>query len=154
VNPAGFTPPRGGSAIDEPERNLREPARADWETKCWGRVRHVFECERFSVSELEVRPGFRSSIHRHEDRANAFQVVDAEIVVETFVEDTAAPYSRRRLNAYLLGPGGTICVPSGRWHRFRTLRPGRVLELYYADRGGVVRLDDIERWDEGGADNA
>ncbi len=134
---------------------------SEWIQKCWGRVRHVFNEDGFSFSELEVIAGQRSSIHFHRERANTFQVVDAEIIVETFkkvvfredwIRQPFDPPDVAKCKASLLRIGDCFSIPSLIWHRFRTLRPGKVLELYYPDRGGTVRLDDIERFDKGGPD--
>lgn len=134
-----------------------------WEGKGWGRVRHVFTDPHFSVSDLLVKAGERCSLHFHEDRGNTFQVIDAQIIVEEFGSalDMSQPMwednigrifrapSDTPVKATLLYPGMCCTCPAMSWHRFRVIRPGRVIELYFGDD---VRLDDIVRFDVGGPD--
>lgn len=123
---------------------------SEWERKNWGRVRHDFSNEHYSTSHLEVIPGQRSSIHYHESRYNTFQVVDAQIIVETFESPVAGSTETPVIiDSILLGPLQTACIKPLVWHRFRTLRRGTIFELYFGDD---VRLDDIVRHGVGGPD--
>lgn len=118
------------------------------EEKNWGRVTHVFALPHVAVSYLEVRAGQCCSRHVHEERANMFAMLDGCLVVEEWPEGIGRPSKLRALT-----PGENYSVPSGVWHRFRVRQSGSVIEVYWADRGGTVRLDDIERADVGSADN-
>jgi hypothetical protein len=53
----------------------------------------------------------------------------------------------------VLGRNDVLVVPSMIWHRFRVLRTGRMVEVYWADQGGEVNKDDIIREDVGGLDD-
>ena len=155
----------------------------DWEDKAWGRVRHVFVNPRAAVSFLEVKSETRCSRHKHESRINAFTSITAEIVIESWVQRFTIPYhiasgvlytslpSERdivgpqpifsteevdtrecRLLQYLR-PGDSCVVDRLVEHRFRVLRGGEVVEVYWTENGEDVSLDDIVRVDEGGADD-
>jgi len=113
------------------------------EEKCWGSVIHVFASERAATSCLWVKAGFQCSRHYHEDRANQFTVMSGRIKVEEWPREGG-------VTTTMLSEGETHTVPSGRVHRFRVLESGQVVEVYYPDNGGTVRLDDIVRLDEGG----
>lgn len=117
-----------------------------WETKVWGRVQHIFADPHAAVSCLVIEKGYRCSVHRHIHRANLFAVQCGRIVVDTYDGDG--------VESVYLGPGDTYSVPSGVWHCFRVIESGSLTEVYWPDRGGEVRLDDIERRDVGGIDES
>lgn len=117
-----------------------------WENKVWGRVQHIFSSPHAAVSYLEVEEGTCCSRHYHRWRANLFYCLDAELVIETWV------VGDRRLS--FLRPGDGYTVPSGILHRFRVLKSGKVIEVYWPDKESVtVSIHDIVRLDEGGPDN-
>lgn len=116
----------------------------DWDAKCWGLTRILFANKHHSLHELMLVEGFQCSRHRHAQRANSFYLDSGELEICTYESD-GTPISEFNLRA-----GGTIEIPSQIWHRFKVLKSGRCFETYWPDRGGIVRLDDIERADEGG----
>ena len=117
------------------------------EAKVWGSVWHVFSSPFASFSYLEVKEGTRCSIHKHRQRANQFFVLEGSILVERFDPDNFA----EPLDDFVLTEGFVYTVPSEIWHRFKVMRSGRVIEIYFPDReGAVCRMDDIERFDVGG----
>jgi len=113
------------------------------ETKCWGEVIHVFASDHAAISCLWVNAGFQCSRHHHVNRANQFTVMNGRIEVEEWHDDWGVRLTTLRT-------GDTHTVPSGVVHRFRVFESGQVVEVYYPDNGGKVRLDDIVRLDEGG----
>jgi len=124
-----------------------------WETKCWGRVLHVFESDEVAVSVLRVEKGFRCSRHLHQFRRNQFDVVSGRIEVwEWTDEDDLRKNPTRPMNMSRLFSGMSIRIGAGRPHMFRVLEDGIVVEVYTADKG-PVKLDDIVRFDEGGRDD-
>jgi mannose-6-phosphate isomerase-like protein (cupin superfamily) len=118
-----------------------------YEEKAWGRVMHVFAKWHSAVSYLEVAEKTRSSWHRHHCRANHFVCLSGEIVVE--IEE------QELVSRIVLVTGDSYTVPAMVWHRFRVLSSGSLIELYWCDgfQGGTVNESDIERRDEGGADD-
>ena len=120
------------------------------EDKCWGKVAHLFNADHCAVSYLEVNAYFRSSRHRHDWRANQFSVVTGRIAVEEFDEA-----SLTLKKSTVVDPGQSYTVPSGVVHRFRVLKSGVVIEVYWPDvPGGAALLDDITRFDVGGNDDS
>jgi len=142
----------------------------EWADKNWGKVRHVFNDDGFSFSDLRVVAGERCSLHFHEERANTFQCVDAQLIVEWWgptnqcsrqdplgwqYEETNRYFLHpleSPMQSILLGEGACLVIEPMIWHRFRVVKPGTLLELYFAQPGKTVRLDDIIRFDKGGPD--
>jgi len=127
--------------METPNLQLVHPP---WEDKCWGRVQHFFSNDDSSVSHLEVKRGWRCSVHHHEDRYNLFLVVEGEIDVEVFLHDEIPVQSTQRVSA-----GGMFVVPPGIKHRFKVVESGRVVEVYWP-RKVTCRHSDIIRDDVGG----
>jgi len=120
------------------------------EEKCWGRVAHVFVSPRAAVSYLEVKEGFCCSKHRHQERANDFIVISGMLLIEEFNATGDQIKSTLLCGCDSCKYGNDYSVPSGVWHRFVVLRSGQVIEVYWPDNHGTVRINDIERKDEGG----
>jgi len=121
-----------------------EVRKAEWETKCWGRVNHVFTSISVAVSCLETMPGFCCSIHYHDERINLFSVQEGVICVEVW--PISIFYDSI---AHVLRAGDVLSVPISMSHRFSVLEGGFVTEVY-TPRYGTVRQDDINRFDKGG----
>lgn len=117
--------------------------RPEWEPKVWGKTRHLFCTPHAAMSHLIVEKGSWCSKHTHRERANVFWCLSALVEIEEW-----------ELNGdilvTLLEPGDVYEVPSGVPHRFRVLEDGEMIEVYYADRGGIVSIDDIDREELGG----
>lgn len=114
----------------------------EWFYKIWGQTRELVNSQFYSKHELLVNAGGYCSIHFHRQRANRFLVVSGQIEIVEFF----GPFlSRTRL-----GPENTYDVPSLIPHMFIVYESGKLIEEYYADRGGQVHCDDIVRLTEGG----
>ena len=122
-----------------------------WEEKCWGEVLHCFHNPQASVSYLKVQAGYRCSRHYHWDRANDFIVISGQIMIETWgLGSLVGEHTTTSPKTELLVPGDTHSIPSKLLHRFNVIESGEVIEVYWADHGGVVSIDDIVRIDVGG----
>lgn len=121
------------------------PAALQYERKVWGEVAHVFASDQVAVSHLRVMRGYRCSRHFHRHRRNSFAVLSGSIAIDEWTRTG-------QFTETLLMPGRVHTVPAGVTHRFRVLSSGQLIEVYTPDCGGSVRLDDIERLDEGGED--
>jgi len=122
-----------------------------WEEKCWGKVLHAFHSPDVALSYLEVEAGWQCSTHKHADRINAFVVLSGEIKIDWWGrhEPKGNPSSVIILPSNAMG--NYCIVPAGVWHRFRVIRSGKVVEIYWPRISGArVRLDDIVRLDIGG----
>lgn len=116
------------------------------ENKIWGYVTHVFSNVQISMSYLRFYANAWCSIHKHLERANSFFVAKGAVLIEIFSEDNLEEPEE----VFTLEQGDSHIVPSGIWHRFKTLEAGYMVEVYWPDRGGECRLDDIVRHDTGG----
>ncbi|MFM7345561.1 MAG: phosphomannose isomerase type II C-terminal cupin domain [Tagaea sp.] len=98
----------------------------------WGRWRVVDVGAGFAVKRIEVAPGHRLSLQRHEGREERWVIVAGSAVV------TLGARTRR------LGPGGTVRIPKRAIHRLENDgdAPLILIEIQYG-----ARLDeaDIER---------
>lgn len=106
--------------------------------KHWGWTTEI----RPDLHFLELEAGGYSSVHAHRARANLFAVHSGIVLIRLWWgthEETVT-----------LGAGEVFEVPSLVLHQFEVVEAGTMTELYYADRGGTVRSDDIVRFGEGG----
>ena len=118
------------------------------ENKCWGKSLHIFSSEHAAVSCLELKADFRCSRHCHNERANLFALLEGCICIEQWDHGLKRPSTIR-----ILRPGQIHTVHSSIYHRFRVISSGKLVEVYWPDEGGVVKIDDIVRHDEGGPDD-
>lgn len=121
----------------------------DWEEKVWGQVMHIFESPHAAVSLLEIKAGFRCSVHHHIHRINQFTVTGGSIVVEEYSRVEGFPKTKH----VHLHRGDVHIIPVGVWHCFRVLESGSVVENYWSANGEEVSIEDIIRIDIGGPDN-
>lgn len=114
-----------------------------YEDKCWGNVLHGFVNSNVAVSILNLNRDTWCSKHIHKERANVFWNLSALVEVQEWDLDGNEVIT-------LLEPGDVYEVPSRTLHRFRVLEDGQMVEIYYADRGGEVSAEDIDRKELGG----
>jgi mannose-6-phosphate isomerase-like protein (cupin superfamily) len=117
------------------------------ERKAWGEVNHLVINEAVALSDLRVLSGTRCSLHMHRERANLFWVRSGRLVIEERAVPDGQP------SFVLLVAGDIYTVPSMRWHRFRVIEGGHIVEVYWPENGGRVYFDDIHRHDVGGEDD-
>lgn len=111
--------------------------------KVWGVTQCLELNDVSSIHRLEVKAGFRCSIHRHHFRHNGFLVLSALIHVRWWDEAGEE-------NVDVLGPGAYRSYPPGIWHRFEVYGSGSVIEYYWGALNTIYDVNDIERRDEGG----
>lgn len=125
-----------------------------FEKKCWGEVIHVFTSSKAAISVLRVEKGFRCSKHYHVHRTNSFEVLSGRVEVcywpsaDAYMDRPCHPYYFRILTPVSI----PVVVPCMHPHYFRVLESGLMVEIYKPEVAGVVRLDDIVRFDVGGPD--
>ena len=102
---------------------------------------------------LRVEKDSYCSVHRHQARANQFAVQSGQITVSLYGGGDKPDF--KNTESLKLRPGDTFSVPSGIWHRFAVDHSGHVVEVYWSDtEGETCRLDDIQRFCEGGKFNS
>lgn len=116
-----------------------------WERKGWGRVFHLFASPTAAVSYLEFNENTKCSRHFHQNRVNLFAILSGIVVIE-ILDDTGKTVT----DAKILRKNDTFEVAPGVVHRFRVLKSGRMIEVYYPPD---VDIHDIERLDVGGVDD-
>lgn len=111
--------------------------------KCWGKTCRVVRGHDWDIHSLHVVSGGYCSRHVHDRKWNLFYVISGTIVVEQFDNgETLQP-----ANSSIVGPDQKFIVPSGVWHRFRVLKSGIVIEVYWP---AAWNADEIIRADHGG----
>ncbi|NRF70430.1 phosphomannose isomerase type II C-terminal cupin domain [Aquincola sp. S2] len=102
------------------------------EQRPWGSFEVLAERPAIKLKRLDVQPGARLSLQRHRLRHEHWFVIDGLAEVE--VDGTPCT----------LGPGDSINVPLGAWHRLANIGQGP-LTLIEIQTGSGLREDDIER---------
>lgn len=118
-----------------------------WIDKTWGRVWHRFEDGIANESLLDVKAGYQSSIHYHNNKWNCFISIDAIIVVEEFVVKDG---ENKVISSTQITPGKSHIVLPKKLHRFYIVKSGKVLEIYWPSNGHKCDPNDIIRLNEGG----
>jgi len=114
------------------------------EEKVWGSVTHLFQSNKAAISLLDVKAGFCCSRHYHKFRVNQFTSLSCVVAIQWWM-DNMPPIET------VIHPGETYVVLAGIVHRFRVLKDGELLEVYWPkDSESVISIDDIVRLDEGG----
>lgn len=109
--------------------------------KIWGTTEAVLATPAVELHRLTVKPRHQCSMHRHLRKWNAFYVISGRLLIDVEKADYALTDTTE------LGPGMSMAVPPGEYHRFRTEgEPCEALELYYL----APLSEDIERRDHGG----
>lgn len=111
------------------------------------------------MSCLQVEAGQCCSRHYHEERVNQFSVLEGTVVVEVWdkipsgVREDDKHYLETKGKLRILNAGDVLSVPTFKVHRFRVVRSGRMVEVYYPPNEDCeVQQDDIIRLDVGGPD--
>lgn len=120
-----------------------------WERKAWGLVCHEFYNDEVGLSRLLLDEEYRCSRHYHEERSNQFTVIEGSVCIERWPIGLDKPKKMK-----VLAEGDSAIVSAGIFHRFRVIRGGSLIELYWPNVvGGKVRFNDIIRYDKGGPDD-
>lgn len=109
--------------------------------KVWGLTTPLISTPMFEMHRLQVKPGFRCSMHRHRTKHNAFFVLSGAIIIDTIEGDFGGRYTETRLQR-----GDCFTVAPGIHHQFRTEADGdgcTLLEVYYTEplSEDIVRLN-------------
>lgn len=113
------------------------------EAKVWGKTICTVDAAPYlSRHRLLIDAGGYCSVHWHEHRANLFRVLSGTVRVvwtigmEIFHQDLTSDME--------------LVVASLVAHQFQCLDAAEMIEEYFPDRGGEVRLNDITRLTTGG----
>jgi mannose-1-phosphate guanylyltransferase/mannose-6-phosphate isomerase len=126
---------KGCFTAQAPQVTGNEPA----EERPWGSFTVLRDDPCYKLKQLVVRPGNRLSLQRHQRREEIWMVLAGHPRI-TLDEQT--------LN---LGPGDTVRIPLGSWHRIANPlpteagQPAEAVEIIELQLGDYFGEDDIER---------
>ena len=110
--------------------------------KVWGSTEVKIATPMFEMHALTILPKHQCSLHKHNQKWNAFVVVSGRLFIDVLKNDYPLTDTTE------LGPGETTTVKPGEHHRFRTGdEPCIAYEFYYPE----PLSEDIVRKDAGGA---
>jgi mannose-6-phosphate isomerase-like protein (cupin superfamily) len=99
--------------------------------KLWGTEEVIVNNNLYCGKIFNITPGFRCSIHMHEQKTETFYVDSG--VVELILWDMNyiqnAPTDPEIRQQYHLTRGESITIPAGTWHSFQALGTARVFEF-------------------------
>jgi mannose-6-phosphate isomerase-like protein (cupin superfamily) len=97
--------------------------------KVWGTTECLISTPLFELHRLEIKPGHRCSLHAHRTKWNLFYILEGSLSIDLVLGDIDAPIEEKKLQV-----GGSISVPPGVHHQFRTNSKSCVcLEVYYTE---------------------
>ena len=124
------------------------------EQKAWGMTRRVHENHEAGwwVDHATIHPGGFSSIHRHPNSVNKFQVVQGFLEIRVFGNGDAP--TERMTQLFYVRQGQAHEVPAGYWHQFYARSHVQLIEVYWRAPGASAdyRIPDITRATTGGKD--
>lgn len=124
------------------------------EQKVWGMTRRVHENRETGwwVDHATIHPGGFSSIHKHPNSVNKFQVVQGFLEIRVFGNGDAP--SARETQIFYVRQGQAHEVPAGYWHQFFARSAVQLIEVYWRSPGASAdyEIPDITRATTGGRD--
>lgn len=116
------------------------------EKKLWGVARHKYADDSVQLVEIEGDAGAASSLHHHEKKENTFLVGSGQIDIY-YADEGGDEYLRTSLTRQ----DQPFSVPSMQRHRMVFRTETKAVELYCADPGEVLDVNDIVRHADGWA---
>lgn len=107
--------------------------------KLWGTTEILYRDNQCLIARVCGQKGGGSSMHRHQTKSNTFIVCSGQLRVEF----------NSNVTYHLQHAGDCWCVPPGQLHRMVFGEDTIALEVYHAAPGQVLKVDDIERVDQG-----
>jgi mannose-6-phosphate isomerase len=102
--------------------------------KPWGSELWYAAEKEYAGKVLEMRKGYRSSLHYHEKKKETMCVIEGEVRIE-----------RENGEAFTLKKGQCITINPGEKHRIIPLQDSRILESSTPELDDVVRVEDDYR---------
>lgn len=109
---------RAGASLTTPQKH----------EKVWGHELWIVNSKEYCGKILDIKEGWCSSYHMHRKKVETFHVLEGLVYLEYLGE------------AHMLGPGYTVTIKAGEFHRFAGLRHSLILEIstHHSDKD-VVR---------------
>lgn len=102
------------------------------------------------VARCDVLKGGYSSVHKHNHKANVFVVHAGSVIIDSYGGEPSEPYVP--ITRKQLGPGQSLVVLPGEFHRFYALDNSILSEVYFCNDSTPVSWNDIERLTKNGCD--
>lgn len=115
---------------------------SNWQQKCWGRTRIIYQSKNLLRYELEVTSNSYCSIHYHENRTNRFILKSGRVSVITLGEGSYTRCDLRIDEPFDVDPKVN--------HLFVVTENGKMIEEYFDRSGKQVEESDIVRLSQGG----
>lgn len=107
--------------------------------KEWGHEEYLIDrVGYYCLKRMVLKPGFHSSLHRHDATEESWYVERGEVIVD-WSQDVAPLL----LMQILLEEGDTLTIEPGMWHSFGTRRRGGACFLEVSTIDGATNT---ERW--------
>ncbi len=110
--------------------------------KVWGSEEWIANRE-YCGKILNLKKGFRCSIHKHKIKDETFFVLDGKVLMELGTKSR------------IMLPGDSIHVPRNKYHRFSGLEDSKIIEFstkhresdsYRKTESGPFDLREVQKW--------
>ena len=111
---------------------IRAPADHPRTAKLWGGEVEIFNSREvgYCGKILILHEGFQGSLHRHARKHETMLVLKGRVELDIPSEESERASPPGVLECMRLGPGDSIVLPPGTWHRFRALtREAQIVEF-------------------------
>lgn len=103
--------------------------------KVWGTETWIENSDNYCLKLLEIKPGFRCSLHRHLKKEETFWVVSGTVELEQQI-----PFAKG-ISLRILVPQSKITLFPRTWHRFGSIGGALIFEIStHHDDADVERL--------------
>jgi mannose-6-phosphate isomerase-like protein (cupin superfamily) len=97
--------------------------------KLWGAEQDIVTNESYTGKFLDINPGFRSSIHKHDIKKETFYVLSGVVALLFHETNTNTGGITMDAISTILTEGQAVTIEPGQYHSFQALVPARVIEF-------------------------
>jgi len=104
--------------------------------KPWGKEFLVEHNEKYTLKDIRMVAGTRSSLQSHNQKLETIVIMSGEIELETR-NDFTGPSTFE-----VYGPGSAYTIPTGKLHRVRVIKDCQLIEVSTPELNDIVRYQD------------